>query len=81
MSVSIHLYAEASQRLNTSILEINSEKIKNLHDLQLLLKTAYPQHKDFFDLCAWAIDNKIATNAQSIHPQSKIDLLPPVSGG
>ena len=81
MKISIHLYAEASERLNTSTLEINSTKIKNLHDLQLFLRTKHPQHKDFFHLCAWAIDNKIVTNTQSIHPQSKIDLLPPVSGG
>jgi molybdopterin converting factor small subunit len=81
MRVRIQLFARARDLAGAEWIELEFAEAATIGDLRQVLGRRFPALETLVARSAIALDEEFAEDSESIHEQSKLALLPPVSGG
>ncbi len=81
MRVRVQLFARARDLAGAEWIELGLAEAATIGDLRQALGRRLPALETLVARSAIALDEEFAEDSESIHEQSKLALLPPVSGG
>jgi molybdopterin converting factor subunit 1 len=81
MIVRVKLFAVAKERAGREELAVELPDGATVADLRKAIATASPALSAILPHAMWAVDTEYANDRTSLNEQSKVALIPPVSGG
>ena len=81
MIVRLQLFARARDLASVEWVDLELGETTTVGDLRKALARRYPALETLVARSAIALDEEFAEDSEPIHEQSKLALLPPVSGG
>ena len=81
MNVKVLLFAEARERVGKACLEIELDSDTSVGDLKRALAARFPELSSLVDRSAISVDQEYAADELTLHHQSEVAVIPPVSGG
>lgn len=81
MTIRIRLFALAKERAGAAEVEVELPGPATVGDLRRVLRTAVPPLDDLCRTAMISVDEDYATDETPIGPDSRLALIPPVSGG
>ena len=81
MKTSVELFAIARELVGTQTIEVELPEAATVGDLRVALATTTPALAEVVGRAAIAVDTEYASDATVIKQDSKLAVIPPVSGG
>jgi len=81
MTLYIKLFAVAVQKAGTTNLEVECDLPATIADVKQATIVACPSLEEVMPHCRFAVDDEFAVDSTVVTLQSRLAMIPPVSGG
>ena len=81
MQVTVRLYAGVREKAGCGSLALDLPEGADVRAVRDALAAACPSIRDQLPFCRLALDDDFAAEGDTVAPGSKVDVIPPVSGG